>query len=101
MTRRDSPYPMHPVHPAPRTEAPLATAASSSFDPSPPPQATPRGAARQRWSRRRRELAAIALLSCLGLLALVRWLALQPYLDSVWRVEDRGVVELVRASCPP
>jgi signal transduction histidine kinase len=97
MTPRDSPY---PVDPEPGTRARLGTAADSGLEFSRPPRATPRDDAGRRRSRRGRELAAIALLGCLGLLALVRWLALQPYLDPVWRAEGDGVVELVSSRLP-
>jgi len=96
MTSGDSPLPVDPL-PGPR--AARAAAAHSSHDPNSPAPAKSRAGTTSRGVRRR-ELATIALLCAVGLLALLRWLALQPYLDSVWRVEDDSVVELVSSELP-
>ena len=36
----------------------------------------------------------------MGLFVLMRWLALQPFLDATWRVEANDVVELVSSPLP-
>ena len=51
---------------------------------------------RRRW----RALSALALLGCLGLLALMRALAPVPHIDAVWRTEAGHVVELVSSPLP-
>jgi signal transduction histidine kinase len=43
---------------------------------------------------------AIALLACLGLFALMRGLATQPYIDTAWRAEDNVAMELVGSPLP-
>jgi signal transduction histidine kinase len=62
------------------------------------PQRTPR---RQQPRMRRRELLLLALFGGLGLFALLRSLALQPYIDAVWRVEGGTVMELAASPLPP
>ena len=61
----------------------------------------PRRAPRQRHRRLRgRDLLACVLLGCLGLGVLLHGLALQPYVDTAWRVEDGTVMELVSSRLP-
>ena len=50
---------------------------------------------------RRRELLVLALFGCLGLFVLLRSLALQPYLDAAWQVDDGTVMELASSPLPP
>ena len=54
----------------------------------------------QRLRLRRRELLLLALLGCLGLFALLRSLAMQPYIDAVWRVEDGTAMTLASSPLP-
>jgi signal transduction histidine kinase len=49
---------------------------------------------------RRHEMALFALLGCLGLFLLMRWLAQQPYVDATWRVEGADLVELQSSPLP-
>ncbi len=79
----------------PMTQPPQTGAAHRRFNPGRAAQPVP---GRSRWPQR--ELLVIALLGCLGLFALVRVLALQPYLDATWRVAGDGAVELVSSPLP-
>ncbi len=64
-------------------------------------QATPqRARRRQQLQLRRRELLLLALIGCLGLFVLLRSLAMQPYIDAVWRVEDGKGVALASSPLP-
>lgn len=59
------------------------------------------GLAGVRWlALRRRALMALALLGCVGLFALLRWLATTPYIDIEWRETSTGQIELLTASDP-
>ena len=80
---------------APMTQAPQTGAVDSRFHPGRAAQSVPR---RLRFPRR--ELLVIALLCCLGLFALMRVLAMQPYLDATWRVERAAAVELLSSPLP-
>lgn len=60
-----------------------------------------RGLAGARWlGWRRRALTALALLGCVGLFALLRYVASTPYLDVEWQVNSTGQIELLSASDP-
>lgn len=54
----------------------------------------------RRLALQRRALWGVALMGCLGLVLLTRALAATPYIDAVWRIEGRGVVELVSSPLP-
>jgi len=98
MTARDSP---DQVDPAPITRATAAAPAEHRFDARMEARPAPRPADRPRRARlRRRELALLVLLGCVGLFLLVRWLALQPFLDGTWRVEGDDGVVLVSSPLP-
>ena len=62
--------------------------------------AAPRSRRPQPLRLRRRELLLLALLGCLGLFALLRSLAMQPYIDAVWRVEDGTAKTLASSPLP-
>jgi signal transduction histidine kinase len=98
MTQRDSPV---RVDPSWLEQAAPATAMDSSFETVAAPSPAARKAQPPRralW--RRRELLVIALLGCLGLLALLRLLAMQPYVDARWRADDDATVKLVSSTLP-
>jgi signal transduction histidine kinase len=98
MTARDSPV---QVDPAPTTQVAAAATADRRFDANAAARPAARPADRPRRARlRRRELTLLVLLGCMGLFVLMRWLALQPFLDATWRVEANDVVELVSSSLP-
>ena len=98
MTPRDSPY---RVDPARMGKGPDTVAADSSFDSEATVrQAPPKTQAPRLMLLRRRELLLIALFGCLGLVALLRLLAMQPYIDATWRADGKSVVELVSSPLP-
>jgi signal transduction histidine kinase len=96
MSPRDSP---DRVDVARWPEAAQAAVPDSSLGAGAAEQRTPRRA-HPRRRLRRRELLAVALLGCLGLFALMRSLAMQPYIDATWRAEDNSVLELVASPLP-
>ncbi len=53
-----------------------------------------------RMARTRRALVLLALLGCLGVFALARWLALTPYVDSQWTAGPNGSLVLHTATSP-
>jgi len=89
MTARDSPDPADPA----ATARGLQPAAAD-------PPAAHRGKRPRRTRPQLRELVLLALVGCAGLFVLVRWLALQPFVDATWRVEADDVVELVSSPLP-
>ncbi len=65
-------------------------------------QAAPQRARRQQQLRlRRRELLLLGLIGCLGLFVLLRAVAMQPYIDAVWRVENGSAMALASSPLPP
>jgi signal transduction histidine kinase len=98
MTARDSPG---QVDPAATTQAAATWTAKRRLDASPVTRPAPHQASRSRRARwGRRELALLVLLGCVGLFALIRWLALQPFVDAKWRVEADDVVRLMYSPLP-
>jgi len=98
MTARDSPY---RVDPARMGQLPQTTAVDSSFDRGVTTRpVTPRAQPIRRLPVRRRDLLLIALVGCLGLMALMRLLAMQPYIDATWRADGDSAVELVSSPLP-
>ena len=84
---------------APAVPAPSAARAGDDIDESSTPTAARTSARRTVRRLRGRELAAVALLGCLGLLALLRVLVDSPHIDARWRAEG-SAVELVSSPLP-
>ncbi len=97
MGPRDSPF---RVDPAPAPSAALPLAADSGFEPVLPPPPAARREPQAQKVRRRAWLAA-ALIAALGVAALLRLLAPQPYIDATWRVDADGSVRLVHSRMAP
>lgn len=87
------------VDPAPSGPAPPAAWVGDDIDDAPARPAARQSASGVAGRLRGRELAALALLVCLGLFALLRVLAGSPYLDARWRAEG-SAVELVSSPLP-
>lgn len=94
MSRRDSPASVDAARAEPARYAADSESADDVVDIVAPRVARAAGA-----RVRRVEFAAVLLLGCLGLLALVRLLANSPYLDATWRAEGPAL-ELVSSPLP-
>ena len=81
------------------TEA-FAAEADSAFEPSAFESGPDVAASGLRLARRRRALVVLALLGCLGVFVLARWLASTPYVDSHWVASTSGSLVL-QASTEP
>lgn len=67
----------------------------------PRPATRERGLAGARWlGWRRRALTVLALLGCVSLFTLLRYVASTPYLDVDWQVNSTGQIELLTSSDP-
>lgn len=80
--------------------ATLAPDGDSGFDASTFGSAAEPVPGRQRISRRRRVLVLLALLGCLAVFLLARWLAATPYLDSQWTATAQGGLQMHASANP-
>jgi signal transduction histidine kinase len=75
------------------------SAVDSGLDAAPGERGADRASPLARWvGWRRSMLVACVLLGCLGVLALIRALAMAPHVDASWRANAQGRIELVASS---
>ncbi len=83
------------------TTPPLSAAGESVLDSGLLDRSFEREQRLSRWMGwRLRLLVATALMGCLGLFVLARWLGAPPRIDASWRADARGQLELVASSDP-